>query len=188
MGPLFYCFVILYVASVLAQGGYNCMSLRSVSSLPHPPCSFSDNRDANHLTHMHTHTDFNLWLKSLTNPDGTRRWSVAQINAIPIGGSAIAGTSPPSTIHFLVPSTTSYPSLSTIPYAKLELILPTVAMIWVWGFISDYFQTRWIPVVIQASIGLIPGIIMSIWNVSDNAKYFSCGSMFLPSPLPFSPS
>lgn len=57
-------------------------------------------------------------------------------------------------------------------------------MIWVWGFISDYFQTRWIPVVIQASIGLIPGIIMSIWNVSDNAKYFSCGSMFLPPPSP----
>ncbi|KIR31094.1 hypothetical protein I352_06523 [Cryptococcus deuterogattii MMRL2647] len=111
MGPLFYCFVILYVASVLAQGGYNY---------------------------------FNLWLKSLTNPDGTRRWSVAQINAIPIGGSAIA-----------------------------------VAMIWVWGFISDYFQTRWIPVVIQASIGLIPGIIMSIWNVSDNAKYFSYFACFI---------
>lgn len=73
--------------------------------------------------HMHTHTDFNLWLKSLTNPDGTRRWSVAQINAIPIGGSAIAGTSPPPNIRFLVPSTTSYASLSTIPYAKLELIL-----------------------------------------------------------------
>lgn len=72
---------------------------------------------------MRTHTDFNLWLKSLTNPDGTRRWSVAQINAIPIGGSAIAGTSPPFTIHFLVPSTTSYPSPSAIHYAKLELIL-----------------------------------------------------------------
>nr|KIR83204.1 hypothetical protein I308_06545 [Cryptococcus tetragattii IND107] len=111
MGPLFYCFVILYVASVLGQGGYNY---------------------------------FNLWLKSLTNPDGTRRWSVAQINAIPIGGSAIA-----------------------------------VAMIWVWGFISDYFQTRWIPIVIQACIGLIPGIIMSIWNVSDNAKYFSYFACFL---------
>ncbi|OWZ48415.1 hypothetical protein C353_02155 [Cryptococcus neoformans AD1-83a] len=110
-GPLFYCFVILYVASVLGQGGYNY---------------------------------FNLWLKSLTNPDGTPRWSVAQINAIPIGGSAIA-----------------------------------VAMIWVWGFISDYFQTRWIPVIIQAGIGLIPGIIMSIWNVSDNAKYFSYFACFL---------
>ncbi|AAW46254.1 conserved hypothetical protein [Cryptococcus deneoformans JEC21] len=110
-GPLFYCFVVLYVATVLGQGGYNY---------------------------------FNLWLKSLTNPDGTPRWSVAQINAIPIGGSAIA-----------------------------------VAMIWVWGFISDYFQTRWIPVIIQAGIGLIPGIIMSIWNVSDNAKYFSYFTCYL---------
>jgi len=29
--------------------------------------------------------DFNLFLKSLTNPDGSRVWSVAQVNAIPIG-------------------------------------------------------------------------------------------------------
>jgi hypothetical protein len=29
--------------------------------------------------------DFNLFLKSLTNPDGSHVWSVAQINAIPIG-------------------------------------------------------------------------------------------------------
>lgn len=65
-------------------------------------------------------------------------------------------------------------------------MLSTVAMIWVWGFISDYFQTRWIPVIIQAGIGLIPGIIMSIWNVSDNAKYFSCESLSLPPP-PLSP-
>lgn len=121
-GPLFYCFVILYVASVLGQGGYNCMSLRSISSSH----IFRARLAIEMLMishHMHTHTDFNLWLKSLTNPDGTRRWSVAQINAIPIGGSAIAGTSPPPNIRFLVPSTTSYPSLSTIPYAKLELIL-----------------------------------------------------------------
>lgn len=121
-GPLFYCFVILYVASVLGQGGYNCMSVRSVSSSH----IFRARLAIEMLMishHMHTHTDFNLWLKSLTNPDGTRRWSVAQINAIPIGGSAIAGTSPPPNIRFLVPSTTSYASLSTIPYAKLELIL-----------------------------------------------------------------
>ncbi len=33
--------------------------------------------------------DFNLWLKSLKNPDGTSRWGVSEINAIPIGGQAI---------------------------------------------------------------------------------------------------
>ncbi|WVQ80950.1 hypothetical protein IAT38_003057 [Cryptococcus sp. DSM 104549] len=109
--PLFYIFVVLYVASVLGQGGYNY---------------------------------FNLWLKSLVNPDGSKRWTVAQINAIPIGGGAI-----------------------------------NIVMIWSWGFISDYFQTRWIPVVVQAAIGLIPGIIMSIWNVSDNAKYFSYFACYL---------
>ncbi|ODN96233.1 hypothetical protein I350_08232 [Cryptococcus amylolentus CBS 6273] len=103
--PLFYFFVVMYVATVLGQGGYSY---------------------------------FNLWLKSLKNDDGTARWSVAQINAIPIGGGAIS-----------------------------------VVMIWFWGFFSDYFQTRWVPVVVQACIGLVPGIIMSIWNVSDNAKYFS---------------
>jgi len=32
---------------------------------------------------------FNLFLKSLKNPDGTPTWSVAQVNAIPIAGSAI---------------------------------------------------------------------------------------------------
>lgn len=32
---------------------------------------------------------FNLFLKSLTNPDGSQRWSTAEVNAIPIGGSAI---------------------------------------------------------------------------------------------------
>ncbi|WWD22558.1 hypothetical protein CI109_107051 [Kwoniella shandongensis] len=104
-GPLFYCFVILYVSSVLAQASYQY---------------------------------FNLWLKSLLNADGTKRWTVAQINAIPIGGGAM-----------------------------------TIVTIWIVGFISDYFQTRWIPIVVQACIGIIPGVIMSIWKVSDNAKYFS---------------
>ena len=32
---------------------------------------------------------FGLFLKSLTNANGTRTWSTAQVNAIPIGGSAI---------------------------------------------------------------------------------------------------
>jgi sugar phosphate permease len=32
---------------------------------------------------------FSLFLKSLKNDDGTATWSVTQINAIPIGGSAI---------------------------------------------------------------------------------------------------
>ncbi|XHG06199.1 hypothetical protein AWENTII_009401 [Aspergillus wentii] len=32
---------------------------------------------------------FSLFLESLTNPDGAPRWSTPQVNAIPIGGSAI---------------------------------------------------------------------------------------------------
>jgi hypothetical protein len=32
---------------------------------------------------------FGLWLKSLTNADGTQTWSTEMVNTIPIGGSAI---------------------------------------------------------------------------------------------------
>ncbi|KAH8674233.1 major facilitator superfamily transporter [Xylariales sp. PMI_506] len=32
---------------------------------------------------------FNLFLKSLKNPDGTARWTTSEVNAIPIGGGAI---------------------------------------------------------------------------------------------------
>lgn len=32
---------------------------------------------------------FGLFLKALKNPDGTPRWSTSEVNAIPIGGSAI---------------------------------------------------------------------------------------------------
>ena len=35
------------------------------------------------------YTFFGLFLKSLKNPDGNRTWSIPQVNAIPIGGSAI---------------------------------------------------------------------------------------------------
>jgi len=87
---------------------------------------------------------FNLWLTSLTNPDGSRVWSVAQVNAIPIGGGAI-----------------------------------TVVMVWTWSFVSDYFQTRWLVVMGQAVIGLVPAIIMSVWNVPIGAKYFSYFACYL---------
>ncbi|ODN96234.1 hypothetical protein I350_08233 [Cryptococcus amylolentus CBS 6273] len=91
-----------------------------------------------------TLANFNLWLKSLKNDDGTARWSVAAVNAIPIGGGAVS-----------------------------------VVMIWFWGFFSDFFETRWIPIAAQGVIGLIPSIIMSIWTVSDNAKYFSYFACYL---------
>ncbi|WVF65973.1 hypothetical protein IAT40_000711 [Kwoniella sp. CBS 6097] len=87
---------------------------------------------------------FNLWLTSLKHADGTRVWSVAQVNLIPLIGGAI-----------------------------------TIASIWIWGFISDYYQTRFWPIVIQASFGIIPGIIMSIWNVPNSAKYFSYFACYL---------
>ena len=83
--------------------------------------------------------DFNLFLKTVVDAEGKRVWSIAALNAIPIGGGAIA-----------------------------------VVVVWFWAFVSDYFQTRWLVVMAQAAIGLIPSIIMSVWNVPLGAKYFSC--------------
>ena len=72
---------------------------------------------------------FSLFLKSLKNPDGSSRWSLSEVNAIPIGGSAI-----------------------------------NVVFVWIWALLSDFLQTRWTLIAIQAVIGIIPCIIMSIWT------------------------
>ncbi|ORX34841.1 major facilitator superfamily domain-containing protein [Kockovaella imperatae] len=55
----------------------------------------------------------------------------------------------------------------------------TVVTVWVYSFLSDYFQTRWLIVMAQAVFGLIPCIIMSIWNVPLGAKYFSFFATYL---------
>jgi hypothetical protein len=88
-------------------------------------------------------TYFGLFLRSLKNGDGNKTWTVAKVNAIPIGGSSIQ-----------------------------------VVFVWFWAFLSDHLQTRWPLIVIQASIGLIPAITMSIWTshpdqVSLSAAYAS---------------
>ncbi|KAK0742739.1 major facilitator superfamily domain-containing protein [Schizothecium vesticola] len=72
---------------------------------------------------------FNLFLKSLKNPDGTPRWTVEQVNTIPIAGGAI-----------------------------------NVIFVWIWAFLSDYFERRWTLIVAQAIIGLVPCTIMSVWT------------------------
>ncbi|OJJ45108.1 hypothetical protein ASPZODRAFT_70368 [Penicilliopsis zonata CBS 506.65] len=72
---------------------------------------------------------FNLFLRSLQKEDGSPRWSVSQVNSIPIAGSAI-----------------------------------NVVFVWIWAILSDVLQTRWRLIVIQACIGIIPCIVMSIWT------------------------
>lgn len=86
---------------------------------------------------------FSLFLKSLKNPDGTHRWNTSEVNAIPIGGSAI-----------------------------------NVVFVWIWALLSDFLRTRWTLIVLQAVIGIIPCIIMSIWtshpaSVALSAAYAS---------------
>lgn len=39
-----------------------------------------------------------------------------------------------------------------------------VAFVWIWALLSDFFETRWTLIIIQAVIGLIPCITMSIWT------------------------
>ena len=88
--------------------------------------------------------DFQLFLKSVQNEDGTQRWSVEQINAIPIGGGAI-----------------------------------TVVTIWVYSFMSDYFQTRWLIVMGQAvSTPFIFAIVLKIPDMGlgteHHLEYLEC--------------
>lgn len=64
----------------------------------------------------------------------------------------------------------SVAAVNAIPIAGGAI---TVVMVWVWAYISDVCQTRWLVVVAQAIIGIIPCIIMSIWTVPLSAKYFA---------------
>lgn len=86
---------------------------------------------------------FGLFLRSLKNEDGTKTWTVAKVNAIPIGGSSIQ-----------------------------------VVFVWFWAFLSDHLQVRWPLIMVQATIGLIPAITMSVWTshpdqISLSAAYAS---------------
>lgn len=72
-------------------------------------------------------------------------------------------------------------AINAIPIAGSAI---TVITVWVYSFLSDYFQKRWLIVFIQAAWGIIPCIIMSIWEVPLGAKYFSCESCFPPDLSP----
>lgn len=39
-----------------------------------------------------------------------------------------------------------------------------VVFVWIWALLSDFLRTRWTLIVVQALIGLIPAIAMSIWT------------------------
>ncbi|CAK4031342.1 Major facilitator superfamily domain, general substrate transporter [Lecanosticta acicola] len=44
-----------------------------------------------------------------------------------------------------------------------------VVFVWIWAILSDMFQTRWVFIVAQGVIGLVPCIIMSIWTSHPSA-------------------
>jgi hypothetical protein len=49
-----------------------------------------------------------------------------------------------------------------------------VAAVWIFAFGSDLLRTRWLMLIPQCLIGLTACIIMTIWNVPNSAKYYSC--------------
>ena len=81
---------------------------------------------------------FPLFLDALKRPDGSRRWSVQEVNVIPTGGGAI-----------------------------------NVIFVWIWALLSDFLRTRWLLIVAQGLIGLIPCITMSIWTSHPNSTPLS---------------
>lgn len=78
------------------------------------------------------------------------------INAIPIGGQAIQVAF--GTLYKIFNDYVTY-------LERMSLI------VWIWAWLSDWLHTRYWLIIAQAVIGLIPCIIMSIWNVPDSAKY-----------------
>ncbi|KAL0575099.1 hypothetical protein V5O48_006875 [Marasmius crinis-equi] len=71
------------------------------------------------------------------------------------------------------PDGTSVWSVSAINAIPMGGQAIQVLFVWIWAFASDYFKNRHWLIVIQAVIGLVPCVIMSIWNVPLGAKYFS---------------
>ncbi|KAL4967003.1 major facilitator superfamily domain-containing protein [Aspergillus stella-maris] len=42
----------------------------------------------------------------------------------------------------------------------------TVAFVWIWAFLSDILRTRWVLIVVQAAIGIIAAVILTIWTTN----------------------
>jgi len=76
LNPIMWMMVCIYVSMLIAPSGNACESL-----------------DRGQLRSATYCPVFNLWLRSLTNPDGSKVWSVNSLNAIPIAGFALQSTS-----------------------------------------------------------------------------------------------
>lgn len=66
-------------------------------------------------------------------------WSTNDVLIIPIGGNALAGE---STSHLVDGFTLGSDPSPVYPV--------TVACVWFYAFLSDYFHTRWLIVMVQA--------------------------------------
>ncbi|OAA81278.1 Major facilitator superfamily transporter [Akanthomyces lecanii RCEF 1005] len=49
----------------------------------------------------------------------------------------------------------------------------TVVFVWVWAYMSDFFRTRWLLIILQAVIAIMVGIIMSVWTAHPQSTPLS---------------
>jgi hypothetical protein len=68
----------------------------------------------------------------LKNEDGSSKWSTVQVNAIPIGGSAI---------------NVVFGTCDNSWRLNFGTNLPGV--VWIWALLSDFLRTRWTLIVTQ---------------------------------------
>ncbi|KAJ6781571.1 hypothetical protein PWT90_01566 [Aphanocladium album] len=49
----------------------------------------------------------------------------------------------------------------------------TVVFVWVWAYMSDFFRTRWLLIILQAAVALMVAIIMSVWTTHPQSTPLS---------------
>lgn len=77
---------------------------------------------------------FSLFLKSVKLSDGSRRWTVEEVNVIPIGGSAI-------NVLF-----------GMVIRQSCDRIGANEDTVWIWAILSDALRTRWTLIVSQGEL------------------------------------
>ena len=110
-----------------------------------------------------------LFLKSVKNADGTKRFTVSELNAIPIGGCR---SSPALLVNC---SNQRADSRSSRPSSDVLQIVVMLAIAW----LSDRKGWRASLVIVQEVTLLIGAIILSVWPASFGLKMFGFYILYL---------
>jgi hypothetical protein len=104
-----------------------------------------------------------LWLKSLTNPDGSQRWSQEFINIIPSEWCFVLSVSTLCVRIMLNPDRSFFPAA----------VFATIAITtFLTGSLAGLYNIWYMMLVIQG-ICLFAVINLRIWNIPDNLKWAS---------------